>query len=123
MGPAAYPIPWSAWRDIEVRFGLALIPLVIEPLLSLQEAGLMGFAAPSFISPRPSHHLSDVGFLSVTDGIRIQLQIAPDKPPSMGPTCPISIVIPSFVCQMPIIFFLFNKDWRDYISQIELVRL
>ena len=36
------------------------MPSVIEPLLSPQKAGLIGFAALPLINPRPSHHLSDV---------------------------------------------------------------
>ena len=46
--------------------GLALIPLVTGPFPSPQKAGLMGCAAPPFISPGPSHLSSDVGLFVLT---------------------------------------------------------
>lgn len=65
---ALLPTPFrrSAWRDIRVRSALALIPLVTGSLLSSQRTGLIECVTPPFISTRPFHHLSDVGFLSVT---------------------------------------------------------
>jgi len=63
-GPPAYPTRWGTWRDIGVGSGLALISLVTGPLPSPQKTGLMGCAAPQFISPGPSHLSFDVRLLS-----------------------------------------------------------
>jgi len=63
----AYLARRSVWRDIGVGSGLTTISLITRPLFSLQNS-LMGCAAPPFISSGPSHHFSDVGFLSITLG-------------------------------------------------------
>ena len=59
-GPLAYPTRSGVWRDIGVRSGLALIPLVTEPLPSLQKTSLVGCATLPFISSGPSYLSSDV---------------------------------------------------------------
>jgi len=64
--PLPTPFRRSIWRDIGVRFGLTLIPLVTVPLLFPQRASLMGCPTLLLINWWSFHFLSDVGLLSVT---------------------------------------------------------
>uniref|UniRef100_A0A7C9EWH8 Uncharacterized protein n=1 Tax=Opuntia streptacantha TaxID=393608 RepID=A0A7C9EWH8_OPUST len=62
----AYLTCWGAWRNIGVKSGLALIPLVMRPLPSPQKTSLMECAAPPFISPESSHLSSDIRLFILT---------------------------------------------------------
>jgi len=62
--------PQSAWRDIGIESGLALIPLLTRLLLSLKGQSDRMCSATAY-SPEPSHHFFDMGLSYVTLRVRV----------------------------------------------------